>query len=99
MVELRMLFSETLPNDIGLPIGIGGTGLAALIFYFYRQERDRVREIANQAMGSLTSCLSANTVALTKLTDVVTQLEGKMICPFSKSEIQALHDYYTSKLR
>ena len=25
-------------GDVALPVGVGGGGLAALIFYFYRQE-------------------------------------------------------------
>lgn len=82
--------AANISSEIGIPIGIGGSGLAALIFYFYRQERDRSKQLADTALSALTKCLTDNTQALTKLTDVVTGLESRTVCPFGQQEMNTL---------
>jgi hypothetical protein len=68
------LFAANVPPETGISIGIGGTGLAGLIFYFYRQERIRSDTLTERVLG----VLEGNTVAMTRLTDAVAHLEGRL---------------------
>lgn len=73
LVALLMQATGTSP-DIALPIGtgagIGGLGLAGVIFYFYRQEREKSAALTERAFQAL----EANTAAMTKLTAAIDAL-------------------------
>ncbi len=63
--------------DIAVPIGtgagIGGLGLAGVIFYFYRQEREKSSALTERAFQAL----EANTAAMTKLTAAIDALVSR----------------------
>jgi hypothetical protein len=67
-------FAASVPPETGIGVGIGGTGLAGLIFYFYRQERTRSDTLTERVL----EVLQGNTVAITRLTDAVAHLEGRL---------------------
>ena len=69
-------------QNSGIPefgVGVGAGGLAALMFYFYRQDRAANEKRLGEIITDFRGIIEANTKAMTALTD---RLETRTIqCP------------------
>lgn len=83
IVPFISLLAEHPLDGVGLPVGLGGGGFAAVVFYFYRQERARNSELTTQVIEAF----KTNTKAITELTDVIVAMKERTFCPMGGEEI------------